>query len=173
IVHLIFLCANALKSLTFDQYIRFREGAELLIEEDGKLSLFEFNLKYLVFYPLDIAFGLRQEPKIAYFDIASIATETSIALSATIYDQYQDDGKAQEAFEKISEISNVLAYIPSERILNQTLDRAYNAIQQADEGTKRRIIDWALKCVQSDKVTSAGEIETIHALRSALGLGYL
>ncbi|MDR0665431.1 MAG: M48 family metalloprotease, partial [Helicobacteraceae bacterium] len=34
IVHLIFLCANALKSLTFDQYIRFREGAELLIEED-------------------------------------------------------------------------------------------------------------------------------------------
>ncbi|MDR2152671.1 MAG: hypothetical protein LBO72_07615, partial [Helicobacteraceae bacterium] len=99
VVHLIFLCVPALKNLTIDQYKHFREVADLLIEEDGKVSLFEFNLKYLVFYPLDIAFDLRKSPKIVYNAIEPIAKEISIALSAIVYDQYQNDEKAKSAFD--------------------------------------------------------------------------
>ncbi|MDR2151773.1 MAG: M48 family metalloprotease, partial [Helicobacteraceae bacterium] len=99
IVHLIFLCMSALKKLTKKQYAHFREVADLLIEEDGKVSLFEFNLKYLVFYPLDIAFDLRKPPKIVYNAIEPIAKEISIALSAIVYDQYQNDEKAKSAFD--------------------------------------------------------------------------
>ncbi|MDR0747234.1 MAG: M48 family metalloprotease, partial [Helicobacteraceae bacterium] len=92
VVHLIFLCVLALKSLAKAQYIHFRNTADLLIEADGRVSLFEFNLKYLVFYPLDIAFDIRKPPKITYFGFYPIAKEIATILSAIAYDQFKDDG---------------------------------------------------------------------------------
>ncbi|MDR2151471.1 MAG: M48 family metalloprotease [Helicobacteraceae bacterium] len=173
VVHLIFLCVPALKNLTIDQYKRFREVADLLIEEDGKVSLFEFNLKYLVFYTLDIAFDLRKSPKIVYNAIEPIAKEISVALSAIVYDQYQNDDKAKSAFDNVCKTNAVLEYIPSNKILTQTLERAYDRIQQSNDEIKQQIIDLAIKSVKSDGVIAPEEAETIHALRSALGLGYM
>jgi hypothetical protein len=111
IVHLIFLCVPALKQLTFDQYKRFRETADLLIEEDGAVSLLEFNLKYLAFYMLDIAFDLRKYPKIIYNEFEPIAKAISIALSAIVYDQYQSDEKAKTAFDNVYKTINALEYV--------------------------------------------------------------
>jgi Zn-dependent protease with chaperone function len=173
VVHLIFLCVPALKNLTIDQYKHFREVADLLIEEDGKVSLFEFNLKYLVFYPLDIAFDLRKPPKIVYNAIEPIAKEISVALSAIVYDQYQNDEKAGSAFDNVCKTINALEYVPSNKILTQTLERAYDRIQQSNDEIKQHIIDLAIASVKSDGAISPEEAETIHALRSALGLGYM
>ncbi|MDR2151470.1 MAG: M48 family metalloprotease [Helicobacteraceae bacterium] len=173
VVHLIFLCVPALKNLTIDQYKRFREVVDLLIEEDGKVSLFEFNLKYLVFYPLDIAFDLRKPPKIVYNAIEPIAKEISVALSAIVYDQYQNDEKARSAFDNVCKTNAVLEYVPSNKILTQTLERAYDRIQQSNDEIKRQIINLAIESVKSDGAISPEEAETIHALRSALGLGYM
>jgi Zn-dependent protease with chaperone function len=173
VVHLIFLCVPALKNLTIDQYKHFREVADLLIEEDGKVSLFEFNLKYLVFYPLDIAFDLRKSPKIVYNAIEPIAKEISVALSAIVYDQYQNDDKAKVAFDNVCKTINALEYVPANKILTQMLERAYDRIQQSNDEIKRQIIDLAIESVKSDGVISHEEAETIHALRSALGLGYM
>ncbi|MDR2151772.1 MAG: M48 family metalloprotease [Helicobacteraceae bacterium] len=173
VVHLIFLCVPALKNLTIDQYKRFREVADLLIEEDGKVSLFEFNLKYLVFYPLDIAFDVRKPLKMIYFKFDQLAKEISVALSAIVYDQYQNDEKAEIAFHKVCGNIRGLAYIPSEQILASTLENAYNQIQRSAINIKLQIINMAIESVKSDGAISPEEAETIHALRSALGLGYM
>ncbi|MDR2151472.1 MAG: M48 family metalloprotease [Helicobacteraceae bacterium] len=173
VVHLIFLCVPALKNLTIDQYKHFREVADLLIEEDGKVSLFEFNLKYLVFYPLDIAFDLRKPPRVIYNSFMPIPDVISVALSAIVYDQYKNDDEAKLAFYNACKSINGLEYVPSSKILTQTLERAYDRIQQANDEIKRHIIDLAIASVKSDNVIAPEEAETIHALRSALGLGYM
>ncbi|MDR2638818.1 MAG: hypothetical protein LBC09_03150, partial [Helicobacteraceae bacterium] len=61
----------------------------------------------------------------------------------------------------------------SNKILSQTLEIAYNAIQRSNDETKRSIVDMAIECVKADGTISVEEAETIHALRSALGLGYM
>ncbi|MDR1451788.1 MAG: M48 family metalloprotease [Helicobacteraceae bacterium] len=172
VVHLIFLCVPALERLTFDQYTRFKEIADLLIEEDGKISLFEFNLKYLVFYPLDIAFNLRKPPKPIHFGFYPIAKEISAILSAIAYDQFKNDSEAKAAFDRLCG-ERSLEYVSAKKMLSQTLELAYNAVQQANDDTKKLIIEKAIECVKADGAISIEEIETIHALRSAFGFGYL
>lgn len=95
-----------------NQNIHFRDGLVIVwrkiyalqrehrsdVEENGKLFLFEFNLKYLVFYPLDIVSDLRKVPEIVYFDVDSISKNTSAAFSAIVLDRHQDNDNAKNAF---------------------------------------------------------------------------
>ncbi|MDR2033337.1 MAG: M48 family metallopeptidase [Helicobacteraceae bacterium] len=173
-VHLMFLCIPSLKTLTFDQYIHFRDMVEILIDADNQVSVFEFNLKYLVLYPLDINFNLKKAPKPFFSSIDSIAKEVSIILSAIVFDQYKDDLKAKESFDKVCETyEERLKYADNNRILTETLERAYNIVQEANEEARKKIVKMAISCVESDGVISAEESETIHALKAALRLGYM
>ncbi|MDR1911352.1 MAG: M48 family metallopeptidase [Helicobacteraceae bacterium] len=173
-VHLMFLCIPSLKALTFDQYMHFRDIVELLIDADNQVSVFEFNLKYLVLFPLDINFNLKKAPKPFFSSIDSIAKEVSIILSAIVFDQYKDDQKAKESFDKVCETyEERLKYVDNNRILIETLERAYNTAQEANEETRKKIVKMALSCVETDGVISVEESETIHALKAALGLGYM
>jgi Zn-dependent protease with chaperone function len=173
-VHLIFLCLPALKRLSFDQYVHFKETVERLIHADGKVSLFEFNLKYLAIYPLDICFGLRKTAKPIYANTNAIAKDIAMLLSAIVCDQFKNDEKAKLAFDRISRtFGEKLEYINADRILTETLERSYDAAQKTDEATRKKIVQMAIACVESDGKISVEEAETIHALRSALGLGYL
>ncbi|MDR0746825.1 MAG: hypothetical protein LBE89_02910, partial [Helicobacteraceae bacterium] len=119
-----------------------------------------------------IAFDIRKPPKITYFGFYPIAKEIATILSAIAYDQFKDDGKAKEAFDRACKARS-LEYVPSNKILSQTLEIAYDAVQQANDEIKRQIIDIAIECAKSDGVISVEETETIHALRSALRLGYM
>ncbi|MDR3177420.1 MAG: M48 family metallopeptidase [Campylobacteraceae bacterium] len=169
---LIQISMSALKTLSKEQYLKFKTVINQLIEADRNISWFELNLKYLVLYPLDIAFGIRKIPQEIYSHIAAVKFDAEVMLSAITHAQFADDKQANEAFEKIAKIFDInIKYIPSENISFVLLENAYEQIQKAKPLLRKKVLEMAIMCLKTDdEKLSQQDIETIHALCALLHL---
>ncbi len=60
------MAVPALKRLSPAQYAAFRQVVEALTAADGKIDLFEYCLRVVLFGCLDVQFGLRPAPAVRY-----------------------------------------------------------------------------------------------------------
>ena len=63
----------ALKRLSPAQYQAFRQIVEALTAADGKVDLFEYCLRVILFGYLDVQFGLRPAPAVRYKTVSAVA----------------------------------------------------------------------------------------------------
>ncbi|MDR1554493.1 MAG: M48 family metallopeptidase [Campylobacteraceae bacterium] len=170
---LIQIAMPTLKTLTKEQYFRFKTTIISLVEADKNISWFELNLKYLVLYPLDITFGIRKIPQEVYSRIEAIKYEIEIILSAITYSQFLNDKQANEAFLKAMKAFNITAlkYIFSKDISWISLENAYWEVQKAKLHLRKKILEMVVSCLKTDfdKLLEQ-DIETVHAISALLHL---
>ncbi|MDR0666488.1 MAG: M48 family metallopeptidase [Campylobacteraceae bacterium] len=171
-LNLINLSMPALKSIAKEQYLTFKTVVTRLIEADKSVSWFELNLKYLVLYPLDIAFGLRNIPSEIYSNLAAANFEISVLLSAVACSQFDDEQSAQDAFAKMADIADArtLRYVPLQNISLALLENAYHEAQKCKPMLRRKIFEMALGLLKSNGGIKAKDLETVHALAALLHL---
>ncbi|MDR1008430.1 MAG: M48 family metallopeptidase [Campylobacteraceae bacterium] len=171
-LNLINLSMATLKSITKEQYLKFKEVANHLIEADKSVSWFELNLKYLVLYPLDISFGLQNIPAETYSNPVTINFEISALLSAVACSQFDDEQSAQNAFNKMADIADAktLRYVPLQNISLPLLENAYREAQKCKPMLRKKILEMALGLLKSNGKINAKDLETIHALAALLHL---
>ncbi|MDR1975435.1 MAG: M48 family metallopeptidase [Campylobacteraceae bacterium] len=169
-LNLINLSLSTLKSLTKEQYLKFKEVVNHLIEADKSLSWFELNLKHLVLYPLDISFGLQKIPSEIHSNIFAVGLEVSALLSAVACSQFDDEESAQAAFNKMAKTNRGLSYVPLSNISLPLLESAYREAQKCKPLLRRKILELALGLLKSDGKIAPEDLETIHALASLLHL---
>ena len=75
----------ALKRLSPAQYQAFRQIVEALTAADGRIDLFEYCLRVVLFGCLDVQFGLRPASALRYKSIAAVAQPAVVVLSALAY----------------------------------------------------------------------------------------
>ncbi|MDR1614653.1 MAG: M48 family metallopeptidase [Campylobacteraceae bacterium] len=172
ILNVIQINMPTLKTLTKEQYLKFRTVVNRLIEADKALSYFEINLKYIVLYPLDITFGLQKIPHEIYSNLFSINFEVSAFLSVIAYSQFNDNEKALEVFSNMTHIADEpkLSYMLFENISLPLLESAYIKMQKCKPLLRRKIIEMTLYLLKSDGKFTAKDLESIHALSSLLHL---
>jgi hypothetical protein len=171
-LNLVYICIPTLKSLSEEEYLKFKETLIKLIEADNKVSWSELNLKYLILYPLDIAFGIRKPARETCLYIGAIKRDAEVLLSKFTHYQFNNDELACAAFNKtvLSFGVGALEYQPSQNISIADLENAYNAAQTAKFPLKKKLFEMAAACLKTDGELSAHDTETLHALASLLHL---
>ena len=89
----------ALKRLSPAQYQAFRQIVEALTAADGKVDLFEYCLRVILFGYLDVQFGLRPAPAVRYKAVSAVAQPAIVILSALAYAGQSQPDDIQRAFQ--------------------------------------------------------------------------
>ena len=89
----------ALKRLSPAQYQAFRQIVEALTAADGKIDLFEYCLRVILFGYLDVQFGLRPAPAVRYKAVSAVAQPAIVILSALAYAGQSQPDDIQRAFQ--------------------------------------------------------------------------
>ena len=169
---LIQLAIPTLKMLSKPQYLRFKALLETFIQADNHITLFEFALFSLLIEPLDEHFELLKKRAIRHSHLGAIKDEAQIFLSFFCYEQYQDDTKAQKAFEQIKKTHKVTAlrYQKRHEYQNETLFESIQTLSHAGLMLKKRLLEMALLAIKDDGHISSQEYLLIEALAKILQL---
>ena len=96
---LVDLATPALKRSSPQQYARFREVVNSLINADGQVDLFEYCLRTMLFSYLDVFFGLKKPPAVRYRTVDAIARPLTVVLSALAYVGQDQPEEIEKAFQ--------------------------------------------------------------------------
>ncbi|MFV0480591.1 MAG: M48 family metallopeptidase [Campylobacteraceae bacterium] len=171
-LRVITLSMPALKLLSLNQYKIFRETLNSLINADNHISWFEWNLKYLVIYVLDLHFEITKLPKEVHSHINSVKFEVELFLSALSCGTYKDNEIAQSIFDSTKTKHNLpsLKYIPFENLTTSLLENAIYEFSRCTVVVRKQILEMSISCIKIDDIVSTKELETIHALSGLLRL---
>ncbi|MDR2341713.1 MAG: M48 family metalloprotease [Campylobacteraceae bacterium] len=171
-LNLIHICITALKSMSLEQYILFKKLSNELIKYDGHICVFEWCIKYIVLYPLDITFGFKKLPLETHTHIGALKKELEILFSAVSYVQCKNDNKAAIIYEttkKQSEISS-LQYIPYSEFSQEDFAKAIDEIQNSKPFIRRKVMELIILFLSHDNEICYKDLAVIHALSEALHL---
>lgn len=172
-LNIIRLSLPTLKTVSKNNYLRFKKIVDELILYDDKVDIFEWCLRYLVIYPLDINFKIRQTPNILYYDMSKVKEETQIVLSKVAYLKTQDDIKAKELFDKIKNYKNFnyLRYMDNDFITQSYFQSSLYSLQNITFKIRRDILKMVVDML-SDKggILTSKNTQVAYAFASILHL---
>ncbi len=160
------LSLNALKSLSVEQYQRFRTMLETFVTIDRQVSLFEWSLQYIIQRPLEMHLGLRKVPKRTHTHIGAIKREVEVLYSMLAQAQYAEESEAQAAFEQTKRAikAGALQYCPRQEITHDLFLQSVLAIETAKPAISERIFEGVLHSIKIDGKISESENAFVHAV---------
>ncbi|WP_428739644.1 hypothetical protein [Sulfurimonas sp.] len=178
-LHLIQICLPVLKSMSKLQYTYFKELFLDWVYANEKLSLFEWSLKHLILYPLDIAFGNDTIKREKYRSIGAVKQELEVFLSILALSHTKDKEKAKELFDKAKlsvDINNNLNFIVHQDFSKshyEILDQVIEKIQQSKIMLRKKIFIMAVMCLSESEKISPQNTKVLYAIASTFGLPLL
>jgi len=170
------LAIPALKRLSSAQYGAFRQIVEALTAADGKIDLFEYCLRVILFGCLDVQFGLRPAPAVRYKSIDAVAPAAIVILSALAYAGQSEPDAIQRAFQAGTVPIFVSAkmglspsqILPRQKCMFADFDAALGQLAQAAPAVKQQVLDAVVACIAADGKMTIEENELLRAVASAL-----
>jgi Zn-dependent protease with chaperone function len=176
------MAVPALKRLSPAQYGAFRQVVEALTAADGKVDLFEYCLRVVLFACLDVQFGLRPAPAVRYKSLAAVAPAATLILSALAYAGQSEPADIQRAFQagtvpifagppRSGEAKmglSPLQLLPPQQCTFDTFDAALGQLAQAAPAVKRQFLDAVVACIAADGKMTIEENELLRAIAAAL-----
>jgi len=167
----------ALRRMSPNQYQVFRKQVEQLIAVDKRVSLFEFCLKRVVIYHLDVAFGWRMPPRPRYRSAGQLSEAILPVLALLAWEGASgtgevDGSEARKAF--ADGFQSFLAGRPIPTLMEReaiALDEFGAALDQFSEATpavQKAFLQSCLACIMSDGVIVPREKELLRAICSTL-----
>ena len=115
----------ALKRLSPPQYQAFRQVVEALTAAGGKVDLFEYCLRVILFSYLDVQFGLRPAPAVRYKAVSAVAQPAVVILSALAYAGQSQPDDIQRAFRAgANDLVGQVQILPPQQCTFDTFDAA-------------------------------------------------
>jgi Zn-dependent protease with chaperone function len=162
----------ALRTLTTDEYQRFKRNVLMLIRADEQLDLFEWALQRLVLHGLDEHHGDAPRPGPGHRDIATLQAPCEVLLSVLARAGHPDERGAETAFHHAWRVLD----LPGTRLLDEAeagfgaLDGALDELAEALPKAKRRILEAAAACIAADRQVTVAEGELLRAIAASLGV---
>jgi Zn-dependent protease with chaperone function len=92
------LCINALRELSPNQFVQFKQAVHDIIISDRSVNLKEWIIQRLLIQQLDEHFGFRKPVRAKYKTLDLVKTEVETLLSLIAYAEHTDDDEARAAF---------------------------------------------------------------------------
>jgi hypothetical protein len=174
-VHLpiINLALGGLRQLSADQFQRFSQTLQWLMESDGKIELFEFVLQKIVLRHLDPQFNGPRKSVVQFYSIKSLVPDCAVLLSALANVGSDDAAEIQKAFETGAPYLHApndadLNLLPKENCGVDQIDAALNRLAQAVPTIKKNLIEACIHTVGADGVIVETEAELLRAIADTL-----
>jgi Zn-dependent protease with chaperone function len=166
---LVDLSMPAIKRSSPQQYARFRQIVNALVSADGRIDLFEYCLRTVLFTYLDVHFGLKKSPSVRYRSADAVARPLAVVLSALAYvgqDRPEDIEKAFQAGAK--ELPDGIALLPLPECNLEKFDPALSELAQSSPNLKRQIITAVTACIAADGQVTLQESALLRVVAAAL-----
>ena len=159
----------ALKRLSPAQYQAFRQIVEALTSADGKVDLFEYCLRVILFGYLDVQFGLRPAPVVRFKTVGAVAQSAAVVLSSLAYAGQSRPDDIQRAFQAgARDLLDQARLVPPQQCTFDTFDAALAQLAQASPAVKRQVLGAVVACIAADGKMTVVENELLRAVSAAL-----
>lgn len=159
-----------LRTLSIEQYRRFRTVVRGLIAADRKIDLKEWVMQRFVLRQLDEHFNLRQRPRAKHSLLGTVKREAEILLSFLAHTEHPDDAGAERAFRAgiTATGAAALRFIPRDALSLENLNAALDRLEELKPLLKARFLKACVACLMYDgKVTVKGQ-ELLRTVASCL-----
>jgi Zn-dependent protease with chaperone function len=151
------LALGALRQLIAEQFSRFSQTLQWLIESDGKVELFEFVLQKIVLRHLTLQFSGARPPVAQYYTLKPLVPDCAVVLSALANVGGSDAAKIEKAFETGAPYLRApndadLTLLPREQCGVDKIDAALNRLALAVPTIKKNLIEACVYTVGADGV---------------------
>ncbi|MFH7321003.1 M48 family metalloprotease [Desulfurivibrio sp. D14AmB] len=169
------LLLPALKTLSRDQYEKFRGNVQLLIGVDQQLALFEFALQHLLLKRLDRHFGLAGRPaRGGTAPPPGQWAQISCVLSLLARQGHDEEREARRAFMRASrrfaKEMKYLEYLPAGLSALAHFAAALEGLESAPPPLRENLLTAALAAMMHDGVVTVREAELYRVITESLGI---
>jgi len=166
---LVDLAIPALKRSSSQQYERFHQLVDALVAADGRLDVFEYCLRTLLYSYLDVHFGRKKPATIRYRTAAAVARPATLLLSTLAYAGQSDPAHVERAFQAGAAGLLGQAQLASlDQCSLRNFDDALTALGQAAPKLKREVLAAVTACIMTDGQVTLKESELLRAVAAAL-----
>ncbi|MDR1008428.1 MAG: M48 family metalloprotease [Campylobacteraceae bacterium] len=171
-LNIIHICVSTLKTISPEQYKTLKFIINTFMEYDDHISLFEWCIKYLVLYPLDINFALKKPFIGRHTHIGAVKDDIEILLSSLAYTQSKNDKDAKELFHKARNKAKLtsLQYISHSDFSQKAFEKAIDEMQDSKPLVRRKIMETAIYVLTLDNEISTDDLIIMHTISEALHL---
>jgi Zn-dependent protease with chaperone function len=169
---LVEIAVPALRTLSADEYRRFKRNVSMLIEADEQLDLFEWALQRVLLHGLDEHHGEAPRPGSGHRALSTLQAPCEVLLSALARAGGADERGAEAAFHHAWRVLE----LPGTRLLEEAeadfeaLDKALDELAEAAPKAKRRILQAVTACIAADRQVTVAEGELLRAIAASLGV---
>lgn len=163
----------ALRSLSRDQFLQMKATTAALTAADGKLSLFEFTLRYIILRHLEPHFVQKPSQAASIYGIRGVQSECSTVLSFVARAGQQGETDAKTAFERgmavLNEPKAAFQFLAAPDCTTKRLEQAFAKLEVISPMLKRRLLAACLECISQDGKVKLAEAEIFRAIADAIG----
>jgi Zn-dependent protease with chaperone function len=169
---LLSLCLPTLRSLSPQQYLKFKSNIEKIIETDGVVDLFEFASQKLLLRNLEPHFSRQASPIIQYYAWQPLFGDAAVVLSALAYAGAESAEEAAKAFDigwaQIRAPQPCTILRPDEAGI-AALEIALDRFANASPFIKKTMLNACAYAVAADDKVCPEEAELLRAIGDVLG----
>ncbi|MFA7347736.1 MAG: M48 family metallopeptidase [Desulfurivibrionaceae bacterium] len=169
---LVDLAMPALKSLSPSQYGAFKRAVDRLMQADGRIDLFEYALRYVLFRHLEPRFHPPATTLTPSRSLAQISDEISCVLSLLSRLGHGDEDLAQKSLMQAVRVfgkeRKLFGYRPASECSFKGFDTALKIIAKGTIDTRQQVLAAALDCITYDEKITLREAELFRAMAEAL-----
>ncbi|MES3007530.1 MAG: M48 family metallopeptidase [Pseudomonadota bacterium] len=168
---LVCLCLPVLRQLSAEQYPPFRQSLQLLVQSDGKTSLWEWVLQRVVLQQLDAVFQPHSRfHHTAHHSLQQLAPQCAVMLGFLIHAGRQPEGGGGIAFAKACEKLELLNLVmpTTDGLSMETINAALDALITLKPLQKPAFLKACATAICADGVATVQELEIFRAIAAAL-----
>jgi Zn-dependent protease with chaperone function len=164
------LSINALRDLSPNQFVQFKQAVRQIIISDKSVNLKEWVIQRLLIQQLDEHFGFRKSARGKHKNLDVVKSEVETVLSLIAHVEHTDDNEARTAFacgaaETGVEALNMLA---SKDIKLESLNRALDNLAQLKPLVKPRLLKACVAIILQDGKTTTKGMELVRTISTCL-----
>lgn len=159
-----------LRQLSKQQYLRFRENLDTLIEADGRLSLFEWVIRKIVCHHLDAVYLRRAGTSYGFASLAKSGNSCSVILSLLIHASRHDGLGKDEVFAVAEkELAGMnIQLLDKDKLAFSLIDPALDQLAQLKPLAKEKLLRACAAAVTADRHIAPVEAELLRAISDTI-----
>lgn len=169
---LVDLALPALGELSPDQFQRFDEAVQALIDADEQMSLFEYVLQKVLMRHLRPRFTRTRRSVTQYYALKPLLPDCALLLGLIAQAGHDDPVQIKNAFRAGWQQLGTGEFLPDETVLESAelsqLDAALGRLDQASPLLKKQILIAAAQTVAADGEIKEDEAELLRAIADTL-----
>jgi len=163
------LAVPALRMMSREQYPRFRQAVQAVIEADAEIDLFEFALSHMIIRHVASAFSHPDKAPIRYRTLDAILPACRTVLAGLAAWGSQD--KAEQAYGAgLKSLGQPVSRLDAGAVSLRAISDALDVLASASPTLKRTVMDACAACVLADGTIATEETELLRAIADTMDI---